>query len=108
LVIPNKNLSVFEDAVACWRGETMSEWKKDFIKKAKDFPIHKPYHQLTKEQKNYLWRGEKNKISRILIISLKCWKKISIKFNRVMLSDTVEKQLALLAKENVFVLKRNM
>ena len=61
LVIPNKNLSVFEDAVACWRGETMSEWKKDFIKKAKDFPIHKPYHQLTKEQKSYLWRGEKNK-----------------------------------------------
>ena len=61
LVIPNKNLSVFEDAVACWRGETMSEWKRDFIKKAKDFPIHKPYHQLTKEQKNYLWRGEKNK-----------------------------------------------
>ena len=61
LVIPNNNLSVFEDAVACWRGETMSEWKKDFIKKAKDFPIHKPYYQLTKEQKNYLWRGEKNR-----------------------------------------------
>ena len=51
LVIPNKNLSVFEDAVACWKGESMSEWKRDFIKKAKDFPIHKPYHQLTKEQK---------------------------------------------------------
>lgn len=58
LVIPNKNLSVFEDAVACWKGESMSEWKKDFIKKAKDFPIHKPYFQLTKEQRNYLWKGE--------------------------------------------------
>jgi excinuclease ABC subunit A len=35
LVIPNKNLSVFEDAVACWRGETMSEWKKISLKKLK-------------------------------------------------------------------------
>ncbi|MFN3019753.1 excinuclease ABC subunit UvrA [Chryseobacterium sp. TY3] len=60
LVIPNKNLSVFEDAVAPWKGETMSEWKRSFIKKAKDFPIHKPYHQLTKEQKQYLWRGDKS------------------------------------------------
>mgnify|MGYP000458619350 CR=1 FL=1 len=59
LVIPNKNLSVFEDAVACWKGESMSEWKKDFIKNAGDFPIHKPYHQLSKEQKNFLWKGNK-------------------------------------------------
>ena len=58
LVIPNKNLSLFEDAVASWKGESMSEWKKDFIKKSKDFPVHKPYHQLTKEQKNYLWKGD--------------------------------------------------
>lgn len=58
LVIPNKNLSIFEDAVASWKGESMSEWRKDFIKKAKDFPIHKPYYQLTKEQKNYLWKGD--------------------------------------------------
>ncbi|MBW8360683.1 MAG: excinuclease ABC subunit UvrA [Kaistella sp.] len=58
LVIPNKNLSVFEEAVASWKGESMSAWKKDFIKKAKDFPIHKPYHQLTKEQKNFLWKGD--------------------------------------------------
>ena len=36
----------------------MSEWKKAFIKKAKDFPIHKPYHQLSKEQKSYLWKGD--------------------------------------------------
>ena len=61
LVIPNKNLSLHEDAVASWKGESMSEWKKDFIKKAKDFPIHKPYHQLTKEQKQYLWKGDKTK-----------------------------------------------
>ena len=61
LVIPNKNLSVYEDAVAAWKGESMSEWKKEFIKKAKDFPIHKPYHQLTKEQKQYLWKGDKTR-----------------------------------------------
>ena len=61
LVIPNKNLSVFEDAVASWKGESMSEWKKAFIKKAGDFPIHKPYHQLSKEQKQFLWKGDKSK-----------------------------------------------
>lgn len=61
LVIPNKNLSVFEDAVASWKGESMSEWKRNFIKKAKDFQIHKPYHQLTKDQKNYLWKGDESK-----------------------------------------------
>lgn len=61
LVIPNKNLSVFEDAVAAWKGESMSEWKKNFIKKAKDFPIHKPYFQLTKEQKNFLWKGDSSR-----------------------------------------------
>lgn len=61
LVIPNKNLSVYEDAVAPWRGETMKEWKAAFIKKvAKDFPIHKPYFQLTKEQRQFLWRGDKS------------------------------------------------
>ncbi len=61
LVIPNKNLSVFEDAVAAWKGESMSEWKKNFIKKAKGFPIHKPYFQLTKEQKNLLWKGDSSR-----------------------------------------------
>ena len=57
LVIPNKMFSFFEDAVAPWRGETMSEWKRSFMKKEPKFPIHKPYHQLTKEQKTLLWRG---------------------------------------------------
>ncbi|AJW62660.1 UvrABC system protein A [Elizabethkingia miricola] len=61
LVVPNKNLSVYEDAIAPWRGETMKEWKAAFIKKvAKDFPIHKPYFQLTKEQRQFLWRGDKS------------------------------------------------
>ncbi|MDO4763367.1 MAG: excinuclease ABC subunit UvrA [Flavobacteriaceae bacterium] len=57
LVIPNKRLSVYEDAVACWKGDTMKEWKQEFIKKNPDFPIHKPYFELNKEQKNLLWKG---------------------------------------------------
>ena len=62
LVIPNKNLSVYEDAVASWKGESMSEWKKAFIKKVgSEFPIHKPYFQLTKEHKNYLWKGDNSR-----------------------------------------------
>lgn len=61
LVIPNKNLSVYEDAVASWKGESMSEWKKSFIKRVgNEFPIHKPYFQLTKEQKNFLWKGDES------------------------------------------------
>ncbi|SFH82540.1 excinuclease ABC subunit UvrA [Halpernia frigidisoli] len=61
LVIPNKNLSVFEDAVAAWRGDSMKEWKLAFIKKNKDFPIHKPYFELSKEQKKFLWKGKATK-----------------------------------------------
>ena len=59
LVIPNKNLSVYEDAVVCWKGEVMSWWKKQLIKGAPkaDFPIHKPIIDLTKEQYKMLWEG---------------------------------------------------
>ena len=59
LVIPNKTLSVYDDAVMCWRGNVMSSWKYDFIKIANknDFPIHRPYYQLTQEQKGFLWHG---------------------------------------------------
>lgn len=61
LVIPNKKLSVYEDAVVAWRGEKMSEWKDHFIKIAAkyDFPIHKPYFQLAEEQIDFLWNGNK-------------------------------------------------
>ncbi|MDO5615081.1 MAG: excinuclease ABC subunit UvrA [Cruoricaptor ignavus] len=57
LVIPNKNLSIFENAVAPWKGDTMSEWKRKFIQLNKNFPIHKPYFELSKEQKEILWKG---------------------------------------------------
>ena len=61
-VIPNKSLSVYEGAVACWKGESMGEWKDWFIKKSPkfDFPIHKPYNQLTQKQKDLLWKGNKD------------------------------------------------
>ncbi|MBP1677055.1 MAG: Excinuclease subunit [Bacteroidetes bacterium] len=61
LVIPNKTLSVYEDAVACWKGEVMSEYKKQLIQSADkfNFPIHKPYYELTDEQRELLWNGNK-------------------------------------------------
>lgn len=59
LVIPNKALSVFDDAVMCWKGEKMSEWKKNLIRvaEASHFPIHRPYYQLTERKKELLWNG---------------------------------------------------
>jgi excinuclease ABC subunit A len=61
LVIPDQNLSLYEDAIACWKGETMKKWKERLINNAAlfDFPIHKPYYQLTEEQKRLVWQGNK-------------------------------------------------
>ena len=62
LVIPNKKLSIYEEAVACWKGEKMKLWKDQiiFFSSELDFPIHKPYKELTQKQKNALWNGNKN------------------------------------------------
>jgi excinuclease ABC subunit A len=59
LVVPNKSLSIYEDAVVCWRGEVMSEYKKQLIRTADqfNFPIHKPFIELTDEQRELLWTG---------------------------------------------------
>ncbi len=59
LVIPDKSKTIYEDAVACWRGETMRQWKQRLVENAYkfDFPIHTPFHALTQEQKRLLWRG---------------------------------------------------
>ena len=59
LVVPNASLSVYEGAIACWRGEVMGKFLNEFIMCAHkfDFPIHKPYAELTKEQKKLLWCG---------------------------------------------------
>lgn len=62
LVIPNTNLSVYEGAVAPWKGERLQRYKNDFIEKAYsfDFPVHKPYFELNESQKKLLWDGHKN------------------------------------------------
>ena len=62
LVIPNTGLSIFEDAVAPWRSSSASRYKKKLIDTASlfDFPIHKPYFQLSEDQKDVLWQGNKH------------------------------------------------
>lgn len=62
LVVPNTNLSIYEDAVVCWRGDRMSEWKDDLMRVAKsvDFPIHRKYRELTPEQHHFLWHGNRH------------------------------------------------
>jgi len=59
LVIPDKGLSVFEDAIVAWKGEKMQDWKKAFLaySRKNDFPIHKPYYELSQKHKDYLWHG---------------------------------------------------
>jgi excinuclease ABC subunit A len=59
LIIPNKQLSVYEGAVAPWKGEKLSLWKDAFVKAAKkfDFPVHKPIMDLTQRQLSDLWNG---------------------------------------------------
>ena len=61
LVIPNKNLSVFEDAIVCWKGDKMSEWKNVLVNSSHkfDFPIHRPYYDLTAKEKKLIWSGNK-------------------------------------------------
>ncbi len=62
IVVPNKTLSIYEGAVACWKGEKMQEWKTHFIRLSPklDFPIHTPYCDLTDRQRDILWNGYGN------------------------------------------------
>lgn len=59
LVIPNKTLSIYEDAIVCWKGEKMQKWKDELIYSADkfNFPIHLPYHDLDADQQHLLWTG---------------------------------------------------
>ena len=59
LVIPDKGKSIYEGAIACWRGEKMGRWKEALVENAWrfDFPIHTPYFELTEAQKQLLWEG---------------------------------------------------
>ena len=62
LIIPNKGLSIFEDAIACWKGDKMSTWKDQLIRSAHrfGFPVHKPYFELSKEEKKVIWNGNEH------------------------------------------------
>ena len=59
LVVPDKAKSIYDGAIACWRGETMKWWKEQLIEHAPkfNFPIHRPYYELTKQEKHLLWKG---------------------------------------------------
>jgi excinuclease ABC subunit A len=59
LVIPDKSQSIYEGAIAPWRGEKLSEWNKALVRSASrfDFPIHTPVHDLTPSQYKLLWTG---------------------------------------------------
>ncbi len=61
LVIPDPSLSVYQGAIACWKGETMGEYQRDLVLASSkfDFPIHRPIQDLTPEQYNLLWTGNK-------------------------------------------------
>lgn len=62
LVVPDKSLSVYEDAIACWKGEKMSEWKHALIRSADNFnfPVHRPYYDLSDHEKEILWNGNEH------------------------------------------------
>lgn len=61
LIVPNKSLSVYDDAIVCWRGPKMGEWKDRLVENAAafDFPVFKPWYQLSEEQKRLVWAGNK-------------------------------------------------
>src|SRR5690606_9673566 len=61
LIVPNTSLSVFENAIFPWRGESMSWYRDQLVNNAYkfDFPIHKPWFELTEDQKSLVWEGNK-------------------------------------------------
>ena len=61
LVIPDKSKSIYDNAIAPWRGEKMREWLNHLIKNASkfDFPIHRPYNELSEKEQKLIWTGNK-------------------------------------------------
>jgi len=59
-VIPNRLLSIYEGAIYPWKSQTMAKWLKPLLENVqyKDFPIHRPYKDLTPEQQDFLWQGD--------------------------------------------------
>jgi excinuclease ABC subunit A len=62
LVIPDKSLTIYEGAIAPWRSDKMSEWLQPLVKNGIrfDFPIHRPYNELTEAEQELLWTGNKH------------------------------------------------
>ncbi|MDR2563984.1 MAG: excinuclease ABC subunit UvrA [Prevotellaceae bacterium] len=62
LVVPDKSLSIFNDAIICWRGDTMRQFKDELIYAAPRFglSVHKPYHALSEEHRRILWTGNEH------------------------------------------------
>lgn len=62
LVVPNKSLSIYDEAIYCWRGDKMSEWKNRLVMNADkfDFPVFRPWYQLTEEEKRLVWTGNEH------------------------------------------------
>jgi excinuclease ABC subunit A len=60
-VIPNRGLSIYEDAIVPWRGEKLSQWRDELIYNAEkfDFPVHRPFNKLTEKEVELLWTGNK-------------------------------------------------
>ncbi len=60
LVVPDRSLTIYDGAVACWRSEAMSKWKREFISwaAAHDFPIHTAYADLSDAERELLWHGD--------------------------------------------------
>lgn len=87
LVVPDKSLSIYQNAIACWRGDTMSKYKNDLINVADkyNFPIHKPYYELTDKQRDLLWNGARGFMGLHSFFKLLEEKKYKIQY-RVMLS----------------------
>ena len=100
LVVPNKSLSLYEDGIVCWRGESMNWYKDQVIRFAEKygFPIHKPYYQLTEEQKQTLWEGTKDFDGIYKFFKHLETKKYKIQY-RVLLSRFMGKTIALNARE---------
>ena len=86
-VVPNPSKSIYDGAVACWAGEKGQRWLDQFIDNSDslDFPIHKPYIELTEKQKELLWHGNKY-VKGIYTYFDKLEKKIYKIQNRVILS----------------------
>ncbi len=87
LVIPNTELSIYEDCIAPWKGEKLKKYKQLLVKNAHnfDFPIHRPYYKLSKAQKELVWEGNEH-FKGINFFFKKLEEKMYKIQNRVMLS----------------------